>query len=400
MALTAGTRFGPYEIETLLGAGGMGEVYKARDTRLDRTVAIKILAPEIASDPPFKARFEREARSISALRHPHICVLYDIGAHEGVDYLVLEHLEGETLVDRLQRESHGLKLSDALPIATNIADALDAAHRHGLVHRDLKPGNVMLTPGGAKLLDFGLAKQGGSGAARLSMLATQPGTGTAQGMIVGTLQYMAPEQIEGRQVDARTDVFALGAVLYEMLTGRKAFEAQTQASLIAKILASDPPALSTLVPVAPPALNRLVQRCLAKNPDDRWQNARDVLLELRWIDEEPEKGGALTPGAKGRRQWLPWLLTATVVLIAASAWNLRPAGTKITQPSARCAASTKGASIRPKSGWTSPIAGWSVPGRFGDDGRSTADPVAPPRPNRVCARARHGRWACSVLVPR
>jgi Tol biopolymer transport system component len=336
MALSPGTRLGPYEIEAVLGAGGMGEVYKARDARLDRTVAIKVLAPEIASDPAFKARFEREARSISALRHPNICVLYDIGVHEGVDYLVLEHLEGETLADRLQREPRGLKLADVLRIGIGIADALDAAHRHGFVHRDLKPGNVMLTTVGPKLLDFGLAKPGGSSSAALSTLATQPGTGTAQGMIVGTLQYMAPEQLEGKPADARTDVFALGAVLFEMMTGRKAFEAQTQASLIAKILETDPPELSRFIPVAPPALERLVQRCLAKSPDDRWQTARDVLLELRWIQEDRHKRAPAAAEGAPLRRWLPWALTATAVLIAVSApWALRPAGSQMTQPFGR-----------------------------------------------------------------
>jgi Tol biopolymer transport system component len=336
MALTAGTRLGPYAIEGMLGAGGMGEVYKARDTRLDRTVAVKVLAPEIASDAAFKSRFEREARTISALNHPHICVLHDIGAHDGVDYLVFEHLEGQTLAERLQQDSRGLKLADALRIAVGVADALDAAHRHGVIHRDVKPGNIMLTAGGPKLLDFGLAKQPDGGRAdAMTSLATRPGTSTAQGTIVGTLQYMAPEQIQAQPVDARTDIFALGAVLYEMVTGRKAFEAQSQASLIAKILETNPPTVSSLAPALPPALDHVVRRCLAKDPEDRWQTARDVLLELRWIQENEASGVALAPHPGRMRQWLPWAVAATAAILTAAAWALRPAGTEMTQPVAR-----------------------------------------------------------------
>jgi hypothetical protein len=219
-AVVTGHRLGPYEVVAALSAGGMGEVYRARDTRLDRTVALKILSPELANDPAFRSRFEREARTISSLNHSHICTLHDIGRQDGVDYLVMEYLEGQTLADWIGTEAAGLKLAEALRIAIDIADALDTAHRHHVVHRDLKPGNIMLTSGGAKLLDFGLAKQPAGGyAAALSMLATRPGSGTAEGTIVGTLQYMAPEQIQGREADARTDIFALGAVIYEMVTG-------------------------------------------------------------------------------------------------------------------------------------------------------------------------------------
>ena len=247
MALQAGTRLGPYEVLSLIGAGGMGEVYQARDTRLDRKVAVKVLAPELASDAEFRARFAREAKAISALNHPHICGLYDIGREHDTEYLVLELLEGETLAARLERGP--LPLAQVLRFGIEIADALEAAHRHGIVHRDLKPGNIMLTAAGTKLLDFGLAKHtvGAAGQA-LSMLATAPGTGTAQGTIIGTLQYMAPEQVQGAPADARTDIFALGTILYEMATGRRAFEAKTQASLIAKILETDVPAVSTLAP--------------------------------------------------------------------------------------------------------------------------------------------------------
>jgi serine/threonine protein kinase len=335
MSLTAGTRLGPYQIEQKLGAGGMGEVYRARDTRLERTVAVKVLAPAIASDPTFRARFEREARIISALSHPHICVLHDVGLEGDVNYVVLEHLQGETLADRLGKHPYGLKLSDVLGIAIAVADALDAAHRRGIVHRDLKPGNVMLTSAGPKLLDFGLAKQSGGSSAALSMLATQPGTGTAQGVIVGTLQYMAPEQIQGQQVDARTDLFGFGAVIYEMVTGRKAFEAQTQASVIAKVLETDPPALSTLTPVAPSMLDRLVQRCLAKKPDDRWQSARDVLLELRWIQENLEKPEHSPRRVMGWRQWLPWTVAGVAVAGAVALWSSPRPASDVPPPSAR-----------------------------------------------------------------
>jgi eukaryotic-like serine/threonine-protein kinase len=301
----------------------MGEVYRARDTRLDRTVALKILSLDLAADATFKARFEREARTISSLNHPHICVLHDIGQQDGIDFLVLEHLEGETLAERLRSDRPRLKLADALRIAVDVADALDTAHRHHVVHRDLKPANIMLTSGGAKLLDFGLARQpAGAGAAALSMLVTQPGTGIADGTIAGTLQYMAPEQIQGQAVDVRTDVFALGEVIYEMITGRKAFEAQTQASLIAKVLETDPPAPSTLVPVSPPALDHIVQRCLAKEPDDRWQSARDLLLELRWVQQG---GGSVHPDtARPRHRWTPWAIATLALAGAVAVWFLRP----------------------------------------------------------------------------
>ena len=283
-------------------------MYRARDTRLDRTVALKVLAPELANDAEFRARFTREAKAISALNHAHICGLHDIGREHDIDYLVLELLEGETLAARLARGP--LPLSQVLRFGIEIADALEAAHRHGIVHRDLKPGNVMLTPAGAKLLDFGLAKHDtGPAVQALSMLATAPGTATAQGTIVGTLQYMAPEQVQGQPADARTDIFALGALLYEMATGRRAFEATTQASLIAKILETDPPAVSSLAPLAPPALDHVVQSCLAKAPADRWQTAHDVKLQLQWIQAQ----GSRTIWFQQRRKlrsgwrWIPWI---------------------------------------------------------------------------------------------
>jgi serine/threonine protein kinase len=280
--LTPGLRLGPYEIQSPLGAGGMGEVYRARDTRLDRVVAIKVLSAELAADPQFRERFDREARAISALDHAHICALYDIGEHDGTSFLVMQYLEGETLDARLARGP--LPFDQALQYAVQIADALDKAHRAGIVHRDLKPANVMLTKAGAKLLDFGLAKSTvPRGASGLSMLPTTPPGLTAQGTILGTFQYMAPEQLEGQEADARTDVFAFGAVVYEMLTGKKAFEGRSQASLIGAILKEHPPAASMLQPVAPRALDRIVAICLAKDPDERWQSAGDLQRELAWI---------------------------------------------------------------------------------------------------------------------
>src|SRR6202049_2097217 len=236
MSLASGARLGPYEILSALGAGGMGEVYKARDTRLDRTVAIKILPDALAADPQFRDRFDREARAISSLDHPHICALYDVGEQNGTSYLVMQYLEGETLAERLK--TGPLPLDQALKIAIEIAGALDKAHRAGITHRDLKPGNIMLTKGGAKLLDFGLAKTGTPlvAGAGLSMLPTTPPGLTAQGTILGTFQYMAPEQLEGTNADARTDIFAFGAVVYEMATGKKSFEGKTNASLIGAIM--------------------------------------------------------------------------------------------------------------------------------------------------------------------
>lgn len=284
MTLRAGTRLGPYEIEAPLGAGGMGEVFKARDTRLDRTVAVKILAPAVAADAEFRRRFEREARSISALDHPHICALYDVGEHEGTAYLVMQYLEGESLAARLTRGP--LTVADALKIGSEIAGALDAAHRRGIVHRDLKPGNVMITRTGARLLDFGLAKSGGAVSSADAGPTVLAGSITAQGTILGTFQYMAPEQLEGEDADARTDLFAFGAVLYEMVTGRRAFTGKTHASLIGAILKDQPAPVRSLVPDVPAPLDRVIARCLEKDRDDRWQTARDVASELNWIASE------------------------------------------------------------------------------------------------------------------
>jgi serine/threonine protein kinase len=318
MPLAANTRFGPYEIIAPLGTGGMGEVFRARDTRLDRTVAIKICKGR------FTERFEREARAISSLNHPHICALYDIGREDSVEFLVMEYLEGESLEARLRKGP--LPIEEALQIAIQIASALDAAHRRGMVHRDLKPGNVMLTRGGAKLLDFGLAKMnetaGLSDTDVTQLTAHRPIT--VEGTIVGTLQYMAPEQLEGKEADARSDIFSFGAMLYEMITGRKGFAGSSQASLIVAVMSTNPPPVSTLQPMASPALDRVVRKCLAKSPDDRWQNAGDLLSELEWISESGSSAGIPAPLAASRRNrehlWRLAAGLAAVLLVASLVW--------------------------------------------------------------------------------
>jgi eukaryotic-like serine/threonine-protein kinase len=319
VSLSPGTRLGPYEVTARVGAGGMGEVYKARDTRLDRTVAIKVLHAEFAADPQFRERFEREAKAISQLSHPHICTLHDVGRQDGIDYLVMEYLEGQTLAERLGKGT--LPLDQALQYAIQIADALDKAHRQGIVHRDLKPGNIMLTKVGAKLLDFGLAKAIGPVIAgtSLSMLPTTPPI-TAQGIIIGTLQYMAPEQLEGKDVDARTDIFAFGSIGYEMVTGKKAFEGTTQASLIVAILDREPVPIARWQPLAPPVLDYLVRRCLAKDADDRWQSAHDVLLQLTWIQDAGTAAATRLPaGRPSTREWIAWGMSAVLFVAGAVA---------------------------------------------------------------------------------
>ena len=333
MPLQPGTTLGPYQIEAPIGAGGMGEVYKATDTRLDRTVAIKVLPEHVAADPDLKQRFEREAKTISSLNHPHICILYDIGNQDGLDFLVMEYLDGETLAQRLEKGA--LPLEQALTVAIAIADALDKAHRQGIVHRDLKPGNIMLTKAGAKLLDFGLAKlrkSGLVGAPLVSAAATQSEPLTSQGTILGTVQYMAPEQLEGKDADPRTDIFAFGAVLYEMVTGTKAFQGESQASLIAAIMHNDAPAPSAVQSITPPALDYVVQTCLAKDPDDRWHSAGDVKRQLKWIvgGSGSQSSVSLPVGAlpqpKSWRRALPWVGGVVAVGLVASAgvWSLRP----------------------------------------------------------------------------
>ena len=319
MSLAPGIRLGPYEVLSMVGAGGMGEVYKARDTRLDRTVAIKILPDALASDTLFRERFTREARALSQLEHPHICPVYDVGEQDGTSYLVMQLLEGETLATRLV--TGALPFDEAVRYAIEIAGALDRAHRTRIVHRDLKPANIMLTKMGAKLLDFGLAKSTAPAvrATGLSMLPTMPPELTAQGTVLGTFQYMAPEQLEGQQADARTDIFAFGAVLYEMITGRKAFQGKSPVSLIGAILKDQPPPISDRQPLAPPALDRIVRTCLAKDPDERWQSASDLQRELRWLGEErpnTRASGRLTraPRARDRLTWLAaGIALATVI---------------------------------------------------------------------------------------
>src|SRR3989475_8928749 len=301
----------------------MGEVYRARDTRLDRLVAVKVLLEAVLQDPGRRQRLEREARAVSSLSHPNICALHDVGHQDGVDYLVMELLEGETPAGRMAK-GH-LPPEQALRHAVEIAGALDAAHRQGVVHRDLKPGNIMLTRTGAKLLDFGLARadpEAAPGISGLSATPTHTRPLTAEGTIVGTVQYMAPEQLEGKPADARTDLFAFGAVLYEMVPGRKAFQGKSQASLIAAILASEPPPLATLQPISPPALERVVRGCLAKDPDERRQSAHDLMLELKWIAETGAQAGGPHPGpARLRYRVRAWI--ALTLVIAAGRLFLR-----------------------------------------------------------------------------
>jgi serine/threonine protein kinase/Tol biopolymer transport system component len=302
MALSPGVRLGPYEILDALGAGGMGEVYRARDTRLGRDVAVKILPAEFSADPVRKQRFEREAKTISSLNHPHICVLHDVGSQDGISYLVMECVEGETLAKRLEKGP--LPLEQVLKYGMQIADALDKAHRSGVVHRDLKPGNVMLTSSGAKLLDFGLAKPTAlvalTSVGTLTAAVTQSSPMTEQGAIVGTFQYMSPEQVEGKELDGRSDIFSLGGVLYEMLTGERAFQGKSRLSVASAILEKEPAPISSVKPLTPPALDHAIRRCLAKDPEERWQTARDLSLELRWIGDAGSQAG--TPTISGRGQ--------------------------------------------------------------------------------------------------
>jgi eukaryotic-like serine/threonine-protein kinase len=333
VALTSGTNLGPYEIQSALGHGGMGEVYRAKDTRLDRTVAVKILATHLSSSPELKQRLEREARAISALNHPHICHLYDIGSQNGTDYLVMEFLEGETLADRLRRGA--MPLAEVYRVGSDIAEALDVAHRQGIVHRDLKPGNIMLTKSGAKLMDFGLAKPLAASVASSSVppsftaVATMSGPSplsplTTAGSIVGTIQYMSPEQIEGKEADARSDIFALGAVLYEMASAKRPFEGKSQISLASAILEKDPAPITALTPQAPRSFEYVLTTCLQKNPEDRFQSAQDVKLQLRWIAaEKPLQTTVSAPSLRGvkKRELGLWvaigLLAAALVAVGA-----------------------------------------------------------------------------------
>ena len=342
MQVERGSRLGPYEIVSRLGAGGMGEVWQARDTRLDRGVAIKILPASLAESAQFQVRFEREAKTISQLNHPHICTLHDVGHSDGTHYLVMELLEGETLADRIAKGP--LPLEDVFRFGREIAEALDRAHRQGVVHRDLKPANVMITRSGVKLLDFGLAKAGAS-ATSISATshltasdrhedATQQKPLTQEGTILGTLQYMAPEQVAGEEADHRSDIFALGVVIYEMATGQRAFHGKTRTSLFAAIVGGEPRPLRELQPLTPPALEHVIQKCLEKDPEHRWQSAHDIAEELRWISGAGSQAGVAAPiilrrKTRERLAWSLHLLTA-IAAIAATWWFME--SRKITPP--------------------------------------------------------------------
>jgi eukaryotic-like serine/threonine-protein kinase len=345
MALTSGTKLGPYEILAPLGAGGMGEVYRARDTRLDRIVAIKILPAHLSDNPEAKHRFDREARVISSLNHPHICILHDVGHQDGIDFLVMEYLEGESLDHRLHKGP--LSLKQALECGLQIADALEKAHRAGIVHRDLKPANIVLTASGAKLLDFGLAKPaaavlspnaspeaGGltpsTPTMSLSVLSTPAGALTQKGTVVGTFQYMAPEVLRGQEADVRSDLFSLGCVLYEMLTGRRAFEGKTQLSVLTAILEKDPDPVSAVQPTTPPALDFTVQTCLEKNPDDRFQSAHDVKLQLTWTTKsasQPRTAAVVESKRKASQSLIVGIAAVLAIAalgLAARWWRTQP----------------------------------------------------------------------------
>ncbi|HEU4928664.1 MAG TPA: serine/threonine-protein kinase, partial [Candidatus Krumholzibacteria bacterium] len=320
MSVTPGTKLGPYEILAPLGSGGMGEVYRARDTRLGRDVAVKVLPQHLSSNAEVRARVEREAKTVSSLNHPHICTLFDVGRQDNTDYLVMELVEGETLATRLMKGA--LPSAEVIRIGIEIADALDRAHRAGIVHRDLKPGNIMLTRAGSKLMDFGLARATGlaSATASIESLTQSPTVAhplTAEGTIVGTFQYMAPEQLEGKEADARSDLWALGCVIYEMATGKRAFEGKSQASLISSIMTAQPTPISQISSMAPPALDRLVQACLAKDPADRIQSAHDIRLQLQWVVDGGSQAGVPRVVAKKRRsrERLAWILTVALALV-------------------------------------------------------------------------------------
>ena len=333
MALTSGTKLGPYEIQSLLGSGGMGEVYRARDTRLGRDVAIKVLPAHLSANPDLKLRMEREAKAISSLNHPHICTLHDIGSQEGINFLVMEHLEGETLADRLQKGP--IALAETLKIAIDVAEALDKAHGRGIVHRDLKPANIMLTKNGPKLMDFGLAKPSGGIVAgsgenpltpstptmSVAALAGSTSPLTQKGMVVGTFQYMAPEVLQGAEADARADIFSFGCVLYEMATRRRAFEGKSQFSVLGAILDKEPERVSVLLPSSPARLDETVGRCLAKNPEQRYGCMHDVRIQLETIGaggaEQPTVAGESSAASGSSR--LPWLVATIALLFAIGA---------------------------------------------------------------------------------
>src|ERR1700679_113866 len=368
MTLTPGTKLGPYEIQSLLGAGGMGEVYRARDTRLGRDVAIKVLPAHLCSDPDLRQRMEREAKAISSLNHPHICTLHDVGSQDGIDFLVMEHLEGETLADRLQRGA--LPLEEALRIGSQIAGALDKAHRRGIVHRDLKPANIMLTKNGPKLMDFGLAKpspgvSSGSAASPLTpsaptmsvaALTASASPLTQKGTVVGTFQYMAPEVLQGAEADARSDIFSFGCVLYEMLSGRRAFEGKSQFSVLGAILDKEPERISTILPDSHPRLDETVGLCLAKTPDQRYGCMHDVQIQLEALAGGPKVTSLQAPPLKhacpGSR--LPWLIAAIAALLGismATAYILQtPKSTQVMRSSILPPAGTSFVTMLPASG--------------------------------------------------
>src|ERR1700690_234974 len=308
MALAAGTKLGPYEICAPIGAGGMGEVYRARDTRLQRDVAIKVLPATLSPDADHLRRFEQEARAVSALNHPNILAIYDIGTHEGGPFLVMELLEGETLRERMQQGA--IPVRKALEIASQVARGVAAAHEKGIVHRDLKPANIFLTSDGrVKVLDFGLAKlvQRGDDVAfgetqaftRTNEPLSHPSdpSHTQPGMVLGTVGYMSPEQVRGRPADARSDIFALGTILYEMLSGHRAFHHDSSADTMAAILKEDPPDLSSEDKKIPPAVDRVVHHCLEKNPNERFQSARDLAFALDSLSGSSGAGAAGRGGA-------------------------------------------------------------------------------------------------------
>ncbi len=335
MTLSAATRLGPYEIVSPLGAGGMGEVYRAKDTRLGREVAIKVLPAHLIENAEVRSRFEREARTISSLNHPHICTLHDVGREGDTDYLVMELVDGETLAQKLTRGP--LPNNEILKLATQIADALDRAHRAGIVHRDFKPGNVMVTRSGAKLMDFGLARtgvtsgaapgstSGGVTIAQLTQSPTMVSPLTQQGSLIGTFLYMAPEQLDGKEVDTRSDIWAFGCVLYEMATGRRAFEGKTQASLIGAIMNSEPPPIAASGSTASPALEALIRACLAKDPEERIQTAHDIKLQLSWISQSGSVTGATPvelPKRRRSHETIAWAVAGlAVAALAFVAWR-------------------------------------------------------------------------------
>ena len=331
MPIQAGSKLGPYEIQSAAGAGGMGEVYRAKDTRLDRIVAIKVLPGHLNQDAALRERFEREARAISALSHPGICTLHDVGSQDGVDFLVMEFLEGETLEQRIAKGP--MPAADILRIGVEVADALEKAHRQGIIHRDLKPSNIMLTKAGAKLMDFGLAKRGDSNtlASALTEMTVSQKKLTSEGSIVGTFQYMAPEQLEGAEADQRTDIFAFGEILYEMAAGQPPFKGKTKASLIASILSSEPQPLVALQPLTPPGLDRIVRICLAKDPEERFQTAHDLKLQLQWLAEGGSLAGVPAPVAHRRkhRETLAWVMAGALLAVSAASayliWRLMAA---------------------------------------------------------------------------